>query len=332
MYPLPGSKRARSRRAKLVAMRRSLLFAALALASPALSHDLFLELASHSLEPGTETSVALVNGTFGESDNVITRDRMLDVSIVGPANKRHRPPSTAWRDEGTTSWLDFETGESGTYVLSVSTAPRVIELAAEDFNDYLEHDGVLDVLEARTRAGELEEAAKERYSKHVKAIVQVGEPRSGAWSEAVGYPIEIVPLANPADLHEGGRLPLQVLLDGAPLVSQLVYASHAAHHAHDASGGHVEAFSGRTDEEGRVTVPVDEAGRWYVRLIHMEPSAEADVDYESLWATLTFEVAEAGARSTFPTTVALAAALAAVLVVLLWIARPGPKSMGPDAA
>ena len=64
-------------------------------------------------------------------------------------------------------------------------------------------------------------------------------------------------------------MPVQILLDGAPLASQLVYASFAGHHAHDASGGHVEAFSGRTDAEGRAVVPLDRAGRWYVRLIHM---------------------------------------------------------------
>jgi len=32
-------------------------------------------------------------------------------------------------------------------------------------------------------------------------------------------------------------------------------------------------------------------GRWYVRTIHMvETTDEADVDYESNWATLTFQV------------------------------------------
>ena len=54
------------------------------------------------------------------------------------------------------------------------------ELTAEEFNDYLEHDGVTDVLERRRSQGQLTSDARERYSKHVKAIVQVGEPRSGA--------------------------------------------------------------------------------------------------------------------------------------------------------
>lgn len=300
------------------------ILAALALSATAAGHDLFLELASHRLTPSSPASIALVNGTFGKSDNVITRDRMLDVSIVGPGGEVVHPPATDWRDEGTTSWLDFETGGAGTYLIGVSTAPRVIELSAESFHDYLRHDGVLDVLEERTRDGRLDEAARERYSKHVKAVFQSGDARTGAFDEVLGYPIEIVPLVDPCRLVAGGALPVQVLRDGRPLAGQLVYASHAGHHAHDESGGHVEAFSGRTDEEGRVRIPTDAAGRWYVRLIHMVESPEPDVDYESRWATLTFEVDEQRRASASQIAAALAATIAfGAMVVLLAGRRVG---------
>jgi len=298
-------------------MRKLLPLTALVLVQPALGHTLFLEFADHVLRPGAEASVALVNGTFGNSDNVVSRDRMLDVSIVGPDEERVHPDPSAWRDVGETSWLDFETGDTGTYVLGVSTAPRTIELDAEAFHGYLRHDGVTDVLEERERAGLLGESARERYSKHVKSVVQVGDAASGAFHAVLGYPVEIVPLANPTALREGDSLPVRVLLGGAPLASQLVYASHASHHAHDDSGGHVESFRGRTDEEGRVDVPVDEAGRWYVRLIHMAPAPEPDVDYESLWATLTFQVAASPPAATFPFTLAAAVGLVVAAGVLL---------------
>lgn len=300
--------------------------AALALVStsPALAHDLFLELASHRLVPATPTSVALVNGTFGRSENVITRDRMLDVSIVGPGNDVSHPPTGDWRDEGMTTWLDFETGGAGTYVLGVSTAPRMIELSAESFHDYLRHDGVLDVLEQRTRDGLLEQPARERYSKHVKAVVQVGDRTSGSFDEVLGYPVEIVPLRDPNSLRTGSELPVQVLLSGEPLASQLVYASFAGHHAHDDTGGHIEAFSGRTDSEGRVLIPVDQPGRWYIRLIHMVEAPEPDVDYESRWATLTFEVGEHSP----PGAMGLLAVAAATLGLVALVAGVGGRTLG----
>lgn len=301
-----------------------LLCVGLCVAGPASGHDLFLELASHRLAPATATSVALVNGTFGRSENVITRDRMLDVSVVGPGDERAHPPEEDWRDEGVTSWLDFETGSPGTYVLGVSTAPRMIELAPEAFNKYLRHDGVLDVLEQRTRDGQLKEPARERYSKHVKAVVQVGDVVSGAYDEVLGYPIEIVPLRDPNRLAPGGTLPVRVLMDGAPLPSQLVYASFSGHHAHDESGGHVEAFSGRTDDDGVARISVDRPGRWYIRLIHMVEVPEPDVDYESQWATLTFEVREGRA----PSALGIAGVIAATACLVLLVGGVGGRAIG----
>ncbi len=254
------------------------------------AHDMFLKLNTYFLAPHTETSIALYNGTFEKSENVITRDRMLDVSIVGPGDVVAHPDTSQWWEKDSTTWLDFKTGDPGTYVIGVSTRPRFIDLSAEDFNAYLEHDGVLDVLEARKRDGKLDEAARERYAKHVKAIFQVGDARSDAYRHRLGYPIEIVPLRNPYDLGVGDDFEVLVLSDGQPVADQLVYASYAGYHRHDDAGGHVEAVRTRTDGEGLARFALTTAGRWYVRLIHMVESAEQDVDYASNWATLTFEI------------------------------------------
>ena len=106
----------------------------------------------------------------------------------------------------------------------------------------------------------------------------------------LGYPIEIVPLANPAGLEVGDTLNCLVLADGRPVADQLVYASHEGFHGHDDSGAHREAVDSRTDEDGVVKVKLSKAGRWYLRLIRMLPVDEEGADYESNWATLTFEI------------------------------------------
>ena len=157
-------------------------------------------------------------------------------------------------------------------------------------NDYLAHDGVLDVLEDRQRSGSADRAARERYSKHVKAVFQVGEARSPTFAHVLNYPIEIVPVENPYDLSVGDALTVRVLLRGAPLASQLVYASYDGHHVHDTEGDHAEAFSTRTNALGMASIALTATGAWYVRLIHMEESEEDGIDYESNWATLTFEI------------------------------------------
>jgi uncharacterized GH25 family protein len=254
------------------------------------AHDMFLVLPDHSLPLGSRVEVALYNGTFDNSENAIARDRMIDVSVVDGAGQLSHPAAGQWRDEGTAAVLDLETGPAGTYLVGVSTAPNMIELTAEEFDEYLKHDGVLDVLEAREGEGDRTESVRERYSKHVKTVLQVGDTITGSHASRLGYPIEIVPLANPASLVVGDALECLVLADGQPVANQRVYASYEGFQGHGEDGGYREAINTRTDENGLVKLDLSQPGRWYVRLIRMLPVDEEDADYESNWATLTFEI------------------------------------------
>ena len=261
------------------------------------AHDLFLKLGSYFLAPPAEAEAWLMNGTFRASEAGVARDRMTDVRVVGPtADDVHRPGASAWRDTASRSVLRFETGAPGTYVLGVSTRPRPIELTGEQFDDYLAHDGILDVLERRRETGRAGTPAREIYAKHVKALVQVGDARTETWRTVLGYPVEIVPRANPYRLAAGDTLPVRVLEDGAPVEGQLVYAAWEGWTPPEGAGpGEREPVRTRTDADGVARIPLSEAGRWYVRLIHMERTPEReDVDYVSKWATLTFEVAAGG--------------------------------------
>ena len=273
-------------------------------AATALAHDMFLKLESYYLEPNAAATVSLLNGTFERSENAIARERLEDVSVVGPDGTVH-PPTSAWHDvelyadtvetadSVDTAILTFETGAPGTYIIGVSTRPTVFTLSGEDFNAYLEHDGVLDVLDDREEAGTLDDEATERYSKHVKALVQVGDARSDDFSTALDYPIEFIPLQNPYELGVGDALDVRLLRDGEPVADQLVYAGYEGQHAHADTGEHVHTtpVSTRTNAEGVARIPLSAAGKWFIRTIHMvETTSEPDVDYESNWATLTFEI------------------------------------------
>jgi hypothetical protein len=50
----------------------------------------------------------------------------------------------------------------------------------------------------------------------------------------------------------------------------------------------------RTDADGVARIRIDDRGQWYVKFIHMEKykgvRAPSSPDYESKWATLTFEI------------------------------------------
>lgn len=185
------------------------------------SHDMFLKLDNYFLAPNETAEIQLFNGTFDKSENVITRDRMQDVSLVGNG-KRTAVEDAQWYEKDSITFMRFTTGDPSTWVAGVSTRARNIAMEAQAFNDYLEHDGVVDMLESRKNEGLLEENAVEEYSKHVKTIFQVGDKNSSDWNTELGYPIEFIPLENPYEVHPGHRLKVKLLQDGKPLANQLV--------------------------------------------------------------------------------------------------------------
>ncbi len=273
-----------AKKGKRMKSRALLSGLALVLAASALyAHELFIKLDTYFLEPNSEVRVLILNGTFAASENSITADRVVDISLLSPEGVTPLEQE-AWDASTDTTYVTLQTGPPGTYVLGISTASRLIELDAESFNEYLEHDGISDILEARRAAGQLGEDAVERYSKHVKAAYQVGGQRTAGWSRALGYPAEIVPLANPYQLGVGQELAVRCLVHGKAAANQVVVAGG------ELNGQAIEERAARADDEGVVRFTLEKAGRWYVKFIHMVETEEEGVDYESNWATLTFEV------------------------------------------
>ena len=252
----------------------------LLVASVALAHDLFLKLDTYFVEPHTRVRIPVLNGTFTKSENFIARDRLADISVVSPRGRTKLVPAAAWSPgPDSTSLLSVELGDAGTYVAGASTRPRELALTAEQFNAYLEEDGLPDVLEARRAGNELGKGARERYSKHVKAVFQVGAAPSAGFDVVLGYPAEIIPLENPYASGRGASLRVRCLVDGRPVANQVVLW-----------GGPSAERTTRTDADGVAQVSLDAAGKWYVKFVNMVRANRPGLDYESKWATLTFEI------------------------------------------
>lgn len=253
-------------------------------AAVAVAHDMFLKPAQYFVAPNAPIPTVLLNGTFDQSMNSIARVRLADISIMGPSG-RTRIDTAAWNPAGDTSHVVFKAGSAGTYVLGVSTKPNAIEMDGKDFNDYLKEDGLPDELARRNKNGELAAAAKERYEKHVKSIVQVGDTRSSGYATVLGYPAEIVPLENPYDLAKDKSLRVRLLVDGKPVAGQYVTFG-----ARTASGGTVAEQGTRSGADGVAAIPVTSPGVWYVKFINMRklPTQADGVTHQSKWATLTF--------------------------------------------
>ena len=246
------------------------------------AHDLFLLPERFFVLPESSVDVRMLNGTFDKSEAAVAASRVADLSVVTPTG-RTTPSRNGWRATGDTAVLPVKVGRSGTYVIGLSTLDRTIRLEAKDFNEYLATEGSPAILSDRKRSGEDTLPARERYSKHVKTLVQVGVTRSSSYATVLGYPAELVPIDNPYALRRAASLRVRALVDGKPQADQLIYYGGIR-----TGGTPVRERSVRTGSAGIVSVRIPSSGQWYVKFIDMVKVARDTVDYESKWATLTF--------------------------------------------
>jgi hypothetical protein len=242
------------------------------------AHDLFFRAPRYSFEPGARVVVDVLNGTFSRSENAITRDRLAELVVAGPAARRILELERWTEAEPkSTVLVDFE--GPGTYVLGATVRPRLLKLSGREFNAYLKEEGLEDALRARRAKGRLEEPSRERYSKHLKAYFQVGTPSPEA-PAPLGHGAEILPDQNPGPLRPGDRLTVRCLVDGQPWAGKVV-------------GSGDRRFPQQrlvTDADGRATVLLTGPGVWYVKMVALREVSDAEANYESKWATLSFGV------------------------------------------
>jgi uncharacterized GH25 family protein len=171
----------------------------------------------------------------------------------------------------------------GTYMAAVSLHAKEIKLNAKDFNDYLLVDGLSAVYKLREKEGILDQDAVEYYSKYAKTIIQAGDEPDDTPLIPVGLPIEIVPGINPYRFKRGDHLKVTVLFGGKPLAEAELAWSFP---------GQGESFAGatKTDQKGNAVVPLTRSGAYVIRLTHMEWVKKKTHQWESYWASLTFNV------------------------------------------
>jgi hypothetical protein len=279
------TKRSNSMPARAALVALSTLLLLIATFTVAAAHDMFAKPDKFFVGANEEVLIRVLNGTFLKSENAIERPRVRDITVLGPSG-RFRMDTSAWGASGDTSTFRVRTNGEGTYVLGAATRPNIIAMSGDTFNLYLKEDGIPDVLAARRRDKELDRRVRERYSKNIKAMIQAGNARTPNFATPLGYGAEIVPIENPYSLARGGTLSARIVVDGKPVRNQYVLFGGST-----LNGAGIAQRSTRSDSAGIVRIPLTNQGTWYVKFIHMSRlTGDREADYESKWATLTFQV------------------------------------------
>ncbi|HEX3526099.1 MAG TPA: DUF4198 domain-containing protein [Thermoanaerobaculia bacterium] len=173
----------------------------------------------------------------------------------------------------------------GLHLITYASARSSVELDAAKFEAYLADEGLETIKAQRARKGQTAAPAKEVFSRYAKSYLAVGGAGGPGYDRVLGLTLELVPEKDPtalAPLPQGTELPVRLLYLGKPLPGVLVAAF-----TRDQPDARVTA---RTDAAGRARLRLDRPGVWLVKAVHMIPApADAGADWESFWASLTFE-------------------------------------------
>jgi Domain of unknown function (DUF4198) len=188
--------------------------------------------------------------------------------------------------DGQTPMAKITLRGEGCHLLAMDRRPTNIELAAAKFESYLHHEGLEAVAGERGRLGESKKPGRERYSRYLKTLIQIGEAKDETYGAVTGAVLELVPVQNPVFIPAGGQLDVRVLFRGQPL-------PHARLEVFSRQGSDVRGVVVIADAEGRARLTIDRRGVWLLRMVHMiRCEGCADADWESFWSSYSFASSE----------------------------------------
>lgn len=251
------------------------------LSVPALqAHDFWIEPSTFTPAAGQRVTFRLRVGQELRGDPLPRDPNLLERFVsVGPAGEMPVLGRAYTEPAGV---MAFQSPGLNVIVYDSGRSPLALEAAK--FEKYLKLEGLEKISALRASRGQSAAPGKEVFSRCAKSLLAVGGGAGAGYDQVLGQRLELVPEANPYSLAGGGELPVRLLYQGKPLAGALVVALQK-----DRPEARVSA---RSDAKGRVRLKLDRPGFWLVKAVHMVPAPrEVDADWESFWASLTFEVA-----------------------------------------
>lgn len=252
----------------------------LILAIAAAAHDTWLLPQRMHVAKGTRVQLDLTSGMkFPFLDTAIKPERVesarcrLNGKTFDVAERAAAPKSLQFN----VTLLD-----EGVATIWVELAPKSLELKPSQVEEYFaELNASRELRMIWARAGK-DRRWREAYVKHAKTFVRVGTTAGDeSWKEPVGMTLEIVPEKDPSTLRANDRLPVRVLKNGEPLANFSLGIVR--------EGNTFPGFA-RTNVAGRASFRLARKGRWMLRGTDLRQSTKPDLEWESDFTTMTFEV------------------------------------------
>ena len=254
------------------------------LAGSGAAHEYWFEPDSFFLNPNQSTNLHLYVGEALKKDEerVYQASKTRSFQLFGPTGVFDL---RTMADDDKSPVLKFGSDKPGTFLFSMERNWSYITLDAAKFEDYLRDESMDYVIAERKKLGESSKEGRERYSRFIKTLLQIGDSQTGIVKNRVNTQLEIVPLDNPYTKKAGQTVTFQVWFDRRPLADAVIFADNR-------DGDKLVTQKLTTDKEGKTALKLNNKGIWLVRLVVMrrcEKRCEG-ADWESYWGALSFGV------------------------------------------
>lgn len=247
------------------------------------SHEFWLEPDKFIYDRGDEINVSFLVGENFEGENWTGDSSKIYSLVYYYGGVKDEIPRKLFPGKGDT--LHLRQYDEGTNMLAYNSYSSLIRLDAEEFNKYLEEDGLTNAIEYRKEHNETDSAAVELYMRSVKTIFQVGAIKDETYKRTTSLPLDIIPQSHPYKHNDGDEMIFKILYKGDPFANALVKLWHS-------NKGETTKIDLKTDENGFVKFPVQTKGRWMLSCVKME-HLERDptklyVPWQSYWGSCTW--------------------------------------------
>jgi len=273
--PVTGRRRVdvNSRLLNLFLIATSLLTAV-----PGGAHDFWIQPSTFRPAVGNVVTLRLRVGEHYAGDPVLRNNSKLESFEVVTSKGRQQIPGEDKSDPAG----EFRVSTKGSILVSYRSKPSFVELTPATLDQYIEEEGLGWIREMRIKRGETEKPWKEGFSRCAKSLLTTETGSAKGFDQSTGLRLELIPEKDPSRLAANGKMPLRLLFEGKPLQGTLIVAINEREPS--------KRIEARSDGAGRVNLQLPLAGNWMIKAVHVVPApAGMDADWESLWASLTFQ-------------------------------------------
>lgn len=240
--------------------------ASLTLVSVAGAHDFWLIPNALTFAPESTVQVNGKSGVRFPWGSAVQPERVAEAWIIGASG---RTRITELSVEENALRLRQKPGAAGQYRVAVALTPRTTRSTPAGLLRFLRLEG------GGTEAARLErenafggqDSAIYQGASYAATLVQVGRGGPPASSTSAGFPLEFVPVRDPARLQVGDTLRVKVVGGGAPVPGIGLDATPAMDSVASAAGAEPQNtwVTLSADANGIVHLPLTKSGPWLLR-------------------------------------------------------------------